>query len=90
MPAAGAVYGGQNANVHNPEGLPKEAVATNLEEAASALPAPTAEQKLQREKDNARILAGELAAISVDGRQGPRMAVLWRNTTEVQVHELKF
>lgn len=67
--ASGAVYGGQNANGHNPDGLPKEAVATNLEEAASALPPPTAEQKLQREKDNARILAGELAAVKAEKGQ---------------------
>ena len=67
--ASGAVYGGQNANTHNADGLPKEAVATNLEEAASALPPPTADQKLQREKDNARILAGELAAVKAEKGQ---------------------
>lgn len=64
--AAGGVYGVQNANVHNPDGLPKEAVAAQAEEAASALPGPTAEQKLAKEKENSRILAGELAAVKAE------------------------
>jgi len=64
--AAGGVYGGAEANTHNPDGLPKEAVAAQLAEAASALPEPTAEQKLEKANQNARILAGELAAVKVE------------------------
>ena len=67
--AAGAVYGAQHANQGNPDGLPKEAVASNLEEAASALPEVPAEEKLRRERDNARILAGELAAVKAERGQ---------------------
>jgi hypothetical protein len=64
--AAGAVYGAQNANAGNPTGLPKEATSVQLEEAASALPAPTSEQKLAKELENARILAGELLAVKAE------------------------
>ncbi len=67
--AAGAVYGAQHANQGNPDGLPKEAVASNLEEAASALPDVPAEEKLRRERDNARMLAGELAAVKAERGQ---------------------
>lgn len=67
--AAGAVYGAGDANQHNPEGLPKEAVTTHLKEAASALPEATLEQKLKAEQDNARILAGELAAVQAEKGQ---------------------
>lgn len=67
--AAGAVYGAKNANQANPEGLPKEAVSSNLEEAESALPSVSAEEKLRRERDNARILAGELATVKAERGQ---------------------
>lgn len=61
--AAGAVYGASDANRHNPDGMPKEAVASQLEEAASALPAPTPEQKAAKAEQNGRILAGQLAEV---------------------------
>lgn len=67
--AAGAVYGASHANQSNPDGLPKEAVSTNLEEAASALPEVSADEKLKRERDNARILAGELAMVKAEKGQ---------------------
>lgn len=61
--AAGAVYGAQDANLGNPEGLPKEAVKVQLEEAESALPPPTPEQRLAKEQENTRILAGQLQQV---------------------------
>lgn len=64
--AAGAIYGAQNANTFNPVGLPKQAVETQLEEAASAGPAPTTEQRLAKELENSRILAGELTAVRAE------------------------
>lgn len=64
--ASGGVYGGTEANAHNPDGLPKEAVAAQLAEAASALPEPTAEQKLEKAAQNARMLAGELATVKAE------------------------
>lgn len=64
--AAGGVWGGIEANTYNPDGLPKEAVAAQLAEAASALPEPTADQKLEKANQNARILAGELAAVKTE------------------------
>jgi hypothetical protein len=64
--AAGGVYGGLEANGHNPDGLPKEAVAAQLAEASSALPEPTAEQKLAKAGQNARMLAGELATVKAE------------------------
>jgi uncharacterized membrane protein/regulator of replication initiation timing len=64
--ASGGVEGARDANTHNPDGLPKEAVAAQLAEAASALPEPTAEQKLEKANQNARILAGELASVKAE------------------------
>lgn len=64
--ASGGVWAAKDANAHNPDGLPKEAVDAQLTEAASALPEPTAEQKLEKANQNARILAGELAAVKAE------------------------
>lgn len=64
--ASGAVYGAKDANRLNPTGLPKEAVDAQLDEAASALPEPTAEQKLEKANQNARIMAGELLAVKAE------------------------
>lgn len=64
--AAGGVWGGIDANTHNPDGPPKDAVSAQLAEAAAALPAPTAEQKLEKANQNSRILAGELAAVKAE------------------------
>lgn len=64
--AAGAVYGASEANAGNPLGLPREATAAQLEEAARALPAPTDAQKLEKANQNARILAGELVAVKAE------------------------
>jgi len=64
--AAGAVYGAQDANKLNPTGLPKDAVDAQLAEAESSLPPPTPEQKLAKERDNARIMAGELLAVKAE------------------------
>lgn len=64
--AAGAVHGAGEANTHNPEGLPKEATAAQIEEAASALPPPTPEQRAEKAVQNSRILAGELVAVRAE------------------------
>lgn len=64
--AAGAVWAAAEANSHNPAGLPKEATAAQLDEAARALPAATDAQKLEKANQNARILAGELAAVRLE------------------------
>jgi len=64
--ASGAVFGAQDANKLNPTGLPKEAVIAQLAEASSALPPPTPEQKLAKERDNARIMAGELLTVKAE------------------------
>jgi len=64
--ASGAVYGAKDANLHNPDGLPKDAVEAQLSEATSALPPPTTEQMLAKEQQNSRILAGELAAVKAE------------------------
>lgn len=64
--ASGAVFGATDANTHNPAGLPKEATAAQLDEATSALPNSTAEQKLEKANQNARILAGELVAVKAE------------------------
>jgi len=64
--AAGAVFGAQDANFYNPDGLPKAAVDAQLVEATSALPAPTAEQKLEKANQNARILAGQLEQVKAE------------------------
>lgn len=64
--AAGAVYGASEANASNPAGLPREATAAQLEEAARALPSATDAQKLEKANQNARILAGELVAVKAE------------------------
>lgn len=64
--ASGAVWGAQDANVHNPAGLPKAAVEAQLLEAAAALPEPSAEDKLEKANQNARILAGQLEQVKAE------------------------
>lgn len=64
--AAGAVWGAQDANAQNVPGLPTEAVSAQLQEAASALPAVPDAKKLEKANQNARILAGQLAAVKVE------------------------
>lgn len=64
--AAGAVFGASDANQHNPAGLPKDATDAQLQEAASALPTPTDAQRAEKANQNARILAGQLAAVKVE------------------------
>lgn len=64
--AAGSVFGASEANSHNPPGLPQQATQLQLDEAASALPAPTTEQKLEKERQNAAVLRGELDAVRAE------------------------
>ena len=64
--ASGAVWGAQDANALAPKGLPQDAVTAQLQEAASALPAPTPEQVAAKAAQNARILAGELDAVRAE------------------------
>jgi uncharacterized membrane protein len=64
--AAAAVYGVQNANPFNAPGFARDAVDAQAAEAASALPAPTAEAKLSKERQNAAILAGDLAKVKAE------------------------
>lgn len=64
--AAGAVFGAQDANASNPAGLPREATAAQLAEAAAALPDPTAEQRAVKAEQNARALRGELDAVRAE------------------------
>ena len=61
--ASAAVYGVRNVNPFNAPGLARDAVDAQSAEAASALPEPTVEQKLAKERQNAEILAGNLVAI---------------------------
>lgn len=64
--AAGSVFGAKDANQSNPDGLPKEATAAQLIEAESALPSPTAEQKLLKQQQNVDILTGQLAKVKAE------------------------
>lgn len=64
--ASAAVYGVQNANPFNAPGFARDAVDAQAAEAASALPAPTAEAKLSKERQNAAILAGDLAKVKAE------------------------
>jgi len=64
--ASAAVYGVQNANPYNAPGFARDAVDAQAAEAASALPAPTAEAKLEKERQNAAILAGDLARVKTE------------------------
>lgn len=64
--ASAAVYGVQNANPYNAPGLARDAVDAQAAEAASALPEPSAEKKLEKERQNAAILAGDLARVKAE------------------------
>lgn len=64
--ASAAVYGVQNANPYNAPGLARDAVDAQAAEAASALPVPSAEEKLKKERQNAAILAGDLARVKAE------------------------
>lgn len=68
--AAGSVFAAIAANAANPPGFPQAATAAQLAEAASALPVPTAEQKAAKEKQNALMLTGNLAAGQAELAQG--------------------
>jgi len=64
--AAAGVWAAQEANKLNPVGLPKEATAAQLEEAAKALPTVSDAKKLEKTNQNARILAGQLEAVKAE------------------------
>jgi hypothetical protein len=86
--AAGAVYGAIEANLQNPMGLPREATAAQLEEAARALPAPTDAQRLEKAEQNARILAGELVAVKAEmGQKSSQIDALQASLSASQARE---
>lgn len=66
--AAGSVYGASAANTYNPPGLPKQTTAAQIEEAATALPAATPEQRAAKDAQNAKALAGQLDAVLAEMR----------------------
>lgn len=86
--AAGAVYGAAEANLQNPMGLPREATAAQLEEAARALPAPTDAQRAEKAAQNARILAGELVAVKAEmGQRASEIDALKASLSASQARE---
>lgn len=61
--AAGSVYGAGAANAYNAPGLPKQTTAAQIDEAATALPVATPEQRAIKDAQNAKALAGQLDAV---------------------------
>jgi len=81
--AAAAVWAATNANESNPMGLPREATAAQLEEAAKALPTVSDARKAEKLAQNARILAGELAAVKAEmGQKANEIAALQAQKAE--------
>jgi len=81
--ASGAVFGALDANELNPEGRPKDAVKVQAEEAAHALPSPTDAQKLEKQAQNTRIMAGELVEVRAEmGQQATEIDSLKGKLTE--------
>jgi len=60
------IYAIQNLNAHNPAGFARDGIAAHANKAASALPAPTPEQKAHADRQNADIMAGNLAKVQAE------------------------